>query len=166
MNVTCVPCVQGKLAKRPFKSSQSRSHSKLELIHSDLCGPMSTESWGRALYLLTFTDDYTRKTFGYLLKTKSEVFSKFVEFKHLVENQTGLKIKKFRSDNGREFVNHEMTTFMKENGIVHQKTVPYNPQQNGVAERVNRTVIEKARSMLSDANLPKAYWGEAVNTAI
>lgn len=92
-NQTCIPCLQGKLAKRPFKDSKSRSHSKLELIHSDLCGPMRTHSWGGALYLLMFTDDYTRKTFGYLVKTKSEVFSKFVEFKHLVENQTGLKIK-------------------------------------------------------------------------
>lgn len=166
LNKTCVPCLQGKMSKRPFKNSLSRSNSKLELIHSDLCGPMSTHSWGGALYLLTFTDDFTRKTFGYMLKSKSEVFSKFVEFKSLVENQTGLKIKSFRSDNGTEFVNHDMTQFFKENGIVHQTTVPYTPQQNGVSERVNRTVVEKARSMLQDSGLPRAYWGEAVSTAI
>lgn len=162
----CVPCLQGKLAKKPFKSSCSKSSKVLQLIHSDLCGPMSTHSWGGALYLLTFTDDFSRKTFGYLLKSKSEVFTKFVEFKHLVENQTGEKIKVLRSDNGREYVNKDMSTFLKENGIIHQTTVPYTPQQNGVSERANRTIIEKARSMLKDSNLPLAYWGEAVNTAI
>lgn len=162
----CVPCLQGKLSKKPFKNSKSKSSKVLQLIHSDLCGPMSTHSWGGALYLLTFTDDFSRKTFGYLLKTKAEVFAKFVEFKHLVENQTGERIKVLRSDNGREYVNNDMCTFLKENGIVHQTTVPYTPQQNGVSERVNRTIIEKARSMLQDSKLPLAYWGEAVNTAI
>lgn len=166
LNEICIPCVQGKLAKRPFNKSKSKTKNKLELIHTDLCGPMSTHSWGGALYLLTFTDDFTRKTFGFLLKSKSEVFSKFVEFKHHVENQTGLKIKTLRSDNGGEFVNGPMSTFLQENGIVHQKTVPYNAEQNGTSERVNRTVIEKARTMLHDSKLPKAYWGEAVNTAI
>ncbi|KAJ2945209.1 hypothetical protein O0L34_g9278 [Tuta absoluta] len=166
LDETCIPCLQGKLAKSPFKKSKSKSFKKCELIHSDLCGPMSTHSWGGALYLLTFTDDFTRKTFGYLLKSKSEVFSKFVEFKQLVENQTNEKNKKFRSDNGREFVNGPMSTFLRENGIIHQTSVAYNPQQNGVAERVNRTIVEKARAMLHDAKLPKAYWGEAVNTAI
>ena len=165
-NATCIPCIQGKLAKKPFKKSKSRSHNILDLIHSDLCGPMSTHSFGGALYLLTFTDDISRKTFGYFLKTKSEVFSKFIDFKHLVENQTGRKIKVLRSDNGREYVNGSMSTFLRENGIIHQTTVPYNPQQNGVAERVNRTIFEKARAMLFDAKLPKAYWAEAVNTAI
>ncbi|CAG9133521.1 unnamed protein product [Plutella xylostella] len=162
----CIPCLQGKFAKKPFPKSQSKSSKVLELIHSDLCGPMSTHSWGGALYLLTFTDDFSRKTFGYLLKAKSEVFVKFLEFKHLVENQTGERIKVLRSDNGREYVNTDMLTYLKDNGIVHQTTVPYNPQQNGVSERANRTIIEKARSMLKDSNLPLAYWGEAVNTAI
>lgn len=163
---TCVPCLQGKLAKKPFVKSKSRSSQVLELIHSDLCGPMSTHSWGGALYLLTFTDDFSRKTFGYLLKSKADVFTKCVEFKHLVENQTGKRIKILRSDNGREYVNRDMTTFLKENGIIHQTTIPYTPQQNGVSERANRTIIEKARSMLKDSKLPLAYWGEAVNTAI
>lgn len=166
LNKTCVPCLQGKMSQRPFKNSQSRSNTKLELIHSDLCGPMSTQSWGGALYLLTFTDDFTRKTFGYMLKSKSEVFTKFVEFKSLVENQTGLKIKTLRSDNGKEYINRQMTQFLRESGIVHQTTVPYTPQQNGVSERVNRTIVEKARTMLQDAGLPRAYWGEAVSTAI
>lgn len=162
----CIPCLQGKLSRKSFPNSKSRSSKVLQLIHSDLCGPMSTHSWGGALYLLTFTDDFSRKTFGYLLKSKSEVFSKFVEYKHLVENQTGERIKVLRTDNGGEYVNHILSTFLKENGIVHQTTIPYTPQQNGVSERANRTIIEKARSMLKDSKLPLSYWGEAVNTAI
>lgn len=166
LNEKCIPCLQGKLSKKPYKSSTSKSSKVLQLVHSDLCGPMSTHSWSGALYLLTFTDDFSRKTFGYFLKSKSEVFTKFVEFKHLVENQTGEKIKVLRSDNGREYVNKNMCTFLKENGIVHQTTVPYTPQQNGVSERANRTIIEKARSMIYDSKLSLAYWAEAVNTAI
>jgi transposase InsO family protein len=163
---TCVPCIQGKLTKRPFTPSKRETSCKLEVIHSDLCGPMSTHSFGGALYLLTFTDNFSRKTFGYLLKSKSEVFMKFIDFKNLVENQTGLKIKALRSDGGGEYVNQQMSNFLKVNGIIHQISIPYNPQQNGLSERVNRTVVEKARTMLQDAGMSRAYWGEAVSTAI
>ncbi|EZA58507.1 Eukaryotic translation initiation factor 3 subunit A [Ooceraea biroi] len=127
---------------------------------------MSESTWSGSRYLLTFTDDYTRKTFGYLIKSKRQVFDKFVEFKTLAENQTGLKIKKVRTDNGLEYCNKHFEVFFKKNGIIHETTVQYTPEQNGVAERLNWTIIEKTRAMLQDSGLCKKYWGEAVMTAI
>lgn len=163
----CVACIEGKQARLPFpKKSYSRASEKLGLIHSDLCGPMSVSSFSGAKYLLTFIDDYTRMTFGYFIKTKDQVLPVFKEFKNLMENQTDLKIKKLRSDNGCEYINKQFQAFLKEHGIEHQTTVPYSPQQNGVAERANRTIMEAARCMLQDSGLEKRYWAEAVNTAI
>lgn len=163
----CVPCIQGKQVRKTFpKGEARRAKEKLELIHSDLCGPMSEDTWSGFRYLLTFTDDYIRKTFGYLLKTKRQVFDKFVEFKILVENQTGLKIKKIRTDNGLEYCNKYFEIFFKKNGIIHETTVQYTPEQNGVAERLNRTIIERTRAMLQDSGLSRKYWGETVKTAI
>lgn len=163
----CIPCLEGKLSTQPFpKGEGKRSERPLELVHSDVCGPMSENSLGGAKYLVTFTDDHTRKTFGYLMKCKSEVMSKFIIFKAMVERQTGLKIKCLRSDNGGEYVNFRFSGFLNKEGIIHQTTVPYSAQQNGVSERLNRTLIEKARCMLQESGLSKRYWGEAVNTAI
>ncbi|XP_073844139.1 uncharacterized protein, partial [Musca autumnalis] len=95
----------------------------------------------------------------------NETFEKFKEFKEMVERQTGRKIKCLRSDNGTEFVNNNFNAYLKEHGIVRQLTVPHTPQQNGVAERFNRTLVEMARSMLVAANLDESLWAEAVNTA-
>lgn len=163
----CEPCLKGKQTRTPFsKSSTTRSSEILELIHSDICGPMSMESHGGMRYFLLFIDDKTRYTFVYFLKKKSEVFSKLVEFKSLVENLTNKKIKKFRSDNGKEFVNKAVSQLFKENGIVHQLTIDYCPEQNGVAERANRTLVEKAKCMLEEAGLSTKYWAEAINTAV
>lgn len=178
------------MSKLPFGSNGTRATKILELIHSDLAGPMENPSIGKAKYLLTFIDDFSHKTFVYFLKTKGEVFSKFKEFKNLVENQTGRKIqkildsideddenteenaeevkatiKKIRTDNGREYLSTELINFCKQHGIQHQKTNVHTPQQNGSSERMNRTLIEKARRLLFDANLPKYYWAEASHMA-
>ena len=159
--------MKGKQSRKPFpKQSLSKSSEKLQLIHVDLCGPMSEPSFGGARYLLMFTDDYSRKTFGYLLKEKSDNFQSFVDFKRMVENQTGLTIKRIRLDNGTEFCNSKFDSFLKAHGIVHETTVPYSSPQLGVAERANRTVVEKSRCMLEEEGLSKRYWGEAVSTAI
>lgn len=165
--VPCVACIEGKQSRLPFpKKSYTRATEKLGLIHSDLCGPMSFSSFSGTRYLLTFIDDLTRMTFGYFIKTKDEVLKTFKVFKSLIENQTDLKIKKLRTDNGREYVNKQFQMFLREHGIEHQTTVPYSPQQNGVAERANRTIMEAARCMLQDAGMDKRFWAEAVNTAI
>ncbi|KPJ11482.1 Retrovirus-related Pol polyprotein from transposon TNT 1-94 [Papilio machaon] len=163
----CVACLKGKQSRLPFpKQSYTRATEKLGLIHSDLCGPMSVNSFSGAKYLLTFIDDYTRMTFGYFIRNKSEVLPVFKIFKKFVENQTNLKIKMLRTDNGREYVNKDFQLFLQEHGIKHQTTVPYSPQQNGVAERANRTIIEAGRCMLQEAGLDRRFWAEALNTAI
>lgn len=100
------------------------------------------------------------------MKTKDQAFEKFKEWKTLVENQPGLKVKKLRTDNGLEFCNKEFDGFSSDQGIARHKTILYTPQQNGVVERMNRTILEKVRSMLNESGLPKAFWAEAVNTAV
>lgn len=165
VQLNCVACAQGKHAKFKFPKEGSRASDILEIVHTDLCGPMEVKSNAGSMYVLTFTDDCSRKVFTYFLKNKSLVFETFVNFKKLVENQTGKKIKILRSDNGGEFVNKKMFDYLTKCGIKHHRSVPYNPQQNGVAERMNRSLIEKARSMLYNAKLPKCFWAEAVYTA-
>lgn len=166
-SVQCEPCLKGKQTILPFpKQKSTRATEVLELVHSDVCGPMETDSFTGCRYFLTFIDDKTRKTFVYFLRNKSEVYSKLVEFKTLVENQTGKKLKKIRTDNGSEYINKQVSTFLRNNGIIHQRTVDYTPQQNGVSERANRSIVERARSMLEEAKLSKKYWAEAVNTSV
>ena len=117
--------------------------------------------------MLTFVDDFSRKTWVYFLRHKNETFSYFKKFKALVEHQTGRKIKKLRTDNGLEFVDYEFTEFCEEHGIARHRTLVGKPQQNGVAERINRTLLEKARCMLSNAGLwkNKSFWAEVISTA-
>lgn len=163
----CVTCIQGKQTVKSFPSGEAkRANNLLELIHSDVCGPMQVTSWGGARYLVTFTDDFSRKTVGYLIKNKNEVLNCFINFKDQVEKQIGLSIKVLRSDGGGEYCNADFTNYLSIHGIIHQVTMPYSPQQNGVAERLNRTLLEKVRCMLFDAKLGKRYWGEAVMSAI
>ena len=149
----CVVCMKCKATRKPFTTSESRAAELLETIHSDLCGPMNVTSMGGSKYVLTFIDDKSRYVFIYLLKGKHKVLESFKDFKTCMELQTGKKIKILRSDKGREYVNGPFNAFLKSNGIVHQLSVPYTPQQNGVAERMNRTLIEMARCMLVGAGL-------------
>jgi transposase InsO family protein len=153
--------VLGNFTKTSFPNSDTKSVGVLDLVHTDVCGPMSRVSLSGREYYLTFIDDYSRKTWIYFMKTKSKVFKRFQEFKALVENQTGKRIKVLRSDNGGEFVD-----FCAHVGIRRQMTVPYNPQQNGVAERKNRVIAGAARSMLHDQGLPLYLWAEASATTI
>ncbi|KAE8686500.1 cytochrome P450 71A9-like [Hibiscus syriacus] len=118
-----------------------------------------------SLYYVTFIDDSTRKVWVYFLKKKSEVFDTFRKWNAMVENETGLKVKRLRSDNGGEYRDSRFRDFCANNGIKMETTVPITPQQNGVAERMNRTLNERARSMRIHAGLPKFLWAEAINTA-
>ena len=174
----CEACVFGKMQKKPFpKQSQHRATKPYEIVHSDVCGPMQVESKGGSRYILTFTDDYSRYTTAYFIKSKSEVLSKFMEYVNSVEKHTGCHISKLnilseedvkvlRSDNGGEYTSNNFAKFCAEKGISHEFTVPYCPQQNGVAERMNRTIMEGARSMLYQAKLPLEFWAEACSTAV
>jgi len=161
----CETCIQGKSSRLPFVDIGKQSTNLLDLVHSDLCGPMSIDSIGGAKYFLTFIDDCSRKKFLYFIREKNQVLTMFIKFKNLVENQTNQKIKALRTDNGREYINTNFKNYLEKCGIVHQTTTPYTPEQNGVAERANRSIVEKARTMLLDANLNKKYWAEATNTA-
>lgn len=163
---SCEVCAMGEQQRQPFKSSKHRTENVLDMIHADLCGDMEVNSIGGARYFLTFIDDFSRKIFIYFLKSKEEVVNKFVEFKVWVENQFDRKIKIFRTDNGTEFCNKEIEKICVASGIQHQRTIVYTPQQNGLAERMNRTIVERARCLLFDAELDKPYWAEAASMAV
>ncbi|KAK2411591.1 putative mitochondrial protein [Trifolium repens] len=166
-NQVCEGCLLGKQFKMSFpKESSSRAQKPLELIHTDVCGPIKPRSLGKSNYFLLFIDDYSRKTWVYFLKEKSEVFENFKKFKAQVEKESGLIIKSVRSDRGGEFTSKEFLKYCEDNGIRRQLTVPRSPQQNGVAERKNRTILEMARSMLKSKRLPKELWAEAVACAV
>ena len=140
VSVNCETCVRGKQTADPFPAKNEKSSSQVvELIHTDLCGPMQSESMSRKRYFVTFIDDYSRKVEVKFLQYKSEYLNAFKEYKASTELQTGQKIKCIRSDNAKELVSGEFSTFLKLHGIKHQLTVPQTPQQNGVAERMNRT---------------------------
>ena len=160
----CEHCIYGKHTRSTSPPLKRSPVDQLELVHSDVCGPMPHKSLGGNLYFVTFIDDSTRKVWIYLLKKKDEVFAALQKFLALVENQSGKKVKALRSDNGGEYVSHEFKNFCNQKGIKQQFTVPYNPAQNGVAERMNRTIQERVTSMLSMANLAPEFWGEAVLT--
>lgn len=161
----CEICAKGKQCKKPFPKSEIKTTKPLELIHSDLMGPVENVSYGGATYMLTFVDDFSRMLFVYFLRNKSQVKETFIEFKQMIENQTEHKIKTLRTDNGGEYLSKEFDAFCKANGIVRQLTIPETPQQNGVAERVNRTIAERARCLLFDAGLEKRCWAEACQMA-
>lgn len=182
----CEICCQGKMCSYPFSSSETKTRNILEVVHSDISGPIETQSIGHARYFITFIDDFTKMVFIYFMKSQSEVLETFKKFNKFVENHTGkriqnliggyddknlvpldknAKVKTLRSDNGAVYLSREFVNYCKANGIVQQLTNVYTPQQNGVAERMNRTLTEKARCLLFDAGLPKSYWAEAVNMA-
>lgn len=161
----CQACVEGKKSRDPFPAGEIQTTERLQLVHSDVCGPMQTASFGGARYFVTLIDDYSRCVKVYCIRSKDQVFEKFREFEALVTNETGQKIKTLRTDGGGEYTSAKFENFLKQKGIWHEICAPYSPQQNGVAERMNRTLVESARSMIFNAGLSKAYWAEAVTTA-
>jgi len=126
---------------------------------------MNVESIGGARYFVTFIDDSSRYTTIAMLRNRSDVLQAFKDYKRRVENQTGQRIKKLRTDNGKEYLSKNFKDFLREEGVQHQLCVEYTPQQNGMAERANRTLVEMARCIMLQANLPDSLWAEAMNTA-
>lgn len=158
----CTDCSVGKQTRKPIpKSSTWRAKHVLELVHSDICGPVNPISQGGKRYLLTFIDDYSRKGWVYLLAEKSEALDWFKVFKSMVENETGKTIKGLRTDRGGEFISEAFNSFCRECGIHRQLTTRFTPQQNGVAERKNRTVMNMVVRMLAAKKIPKVLWAEA-----
>ena len=161
----CEHCVFGKQCRVKFSVANHRTKGTVDYIHSNLWGPSLVYSKGGYRYLLTFIDDYLRKVWVYFLKNKSAIFVTFKQWKMLIEKHTGKKIKRFRTDNGLEYCSGEFDEFCKNEGIVKHCTVRGTPQQNRTAERMNRTLLERARCMLSNCGLSKDFWAEAINMA-
>ena len=138
---TCSSCLLGKQARHPFPQATSfRAKRALELIHGDLCGPITPITPSKKRYIFVLIDDYSRYMWSILLGEKGETFEKFKKFKAIVEQETGTTITTFRSDRGGEFVSNKFQSYCETNGIMRQLTAPYSPQQNGVVERRNRTL--------------------------
>lgn len=162
----CEICYKAKIHVLPFaKKSLNRSDSILSLVHTDICGPINPESKSGARYFVTFIDDFSRMIFVYFMKSRSEVLEIFEQFKIFVERETGCVIKKLRSDNALEFVSKDFSNLLNKDGIRRQLSVEYTPQQNGVAERANRTLVEMARCMILEAGVNQSFWAEAINNA-
>ncbi|KAH9651790.1 hypothetical protein KPL70_026888 [Citrus sinensis] len=160
----CEHCVISKQHRLKFSRSIARSKCILDLIHSDVWESPDI-SMGGAKYMVTFIDDYSRRCWVYPIKKKSDVFTVFKEYKARVERESGKKIKCLKTDNGGEYTDGEFLAFCKQEGIQRQFTVAYTPQQNGVVERMNRTLSERIRAMLRIAGLPNSYWAEVAKTA-
>ena len=162
--LSCDACFEGKQARLPFDKSSSRATRVLELVHSDVIGKFQVESEGGARYALTVLDDFSRYSEVLLLKTKAEVPKVLIDVLVRWERQTEQKVKTLRTDGGSEY-GQQLSKKLVEMGVVHQKTVRYTPQHNGRAERLNRTLLEKTRCMLFEAQMPIKFWGEALATA-
>ncbi|KAK1645846.1 hypothetical protein QYE76_063651 [Lolium multiflorum] len=163
----CSACVAGKQLKKkhPIKSIVTTSRP-LELLHLDLFGPSHYDTLGGSKYGLVIVDDYSRYSWVFLLKSKDETHREFITFAKKAQRMYESEIKAIRTDNGTEFKNYTMQEFVDDEGIKHEFSAPYTPQQNGVVERKNRTIIEMARTMLSEFNSPHNFWGEAISTAV
>ncbi|GJX99888.1 retrovirus-related pol polyprotein from transposon TNT 1-94 [Tanacetum coccineum] len=161
----CSSCENGKHHKASFKTKHTSSIKKcLHLFHIDLFGPITPRSIKNEKYTFVIIDEYSRYTWVYFLKKKSQAPETIMSFIKIVENQNDIKVKQLRTDNGTEFRNSILVNFCDERGILQNFSSPYTPEQNGVAERKNRILIEAARTMLLGSVFSKQYWTEAVAT--
>lgn len=162
----CESCLAGKQSCKKFLSMQlPRSSRPLELVHTDVCGYMEQSTYDGYRYFVTFTDDFTHFTVVYLIKRKIDVFDRFKEYEAMATAHFGQKLSKMRCDNGREYLGKDFQDYCRNKGIRMIFTVPYTPQQNGVSERINRTLMEKVRALLHQSELSKEMWGEALYVA-
>jgi transposase InsO family protein len=163
--LVCDACEFGKHTRSSYVSSGSRSSCIFELVHSDVWGPCPITYVNGFRYFVTFIDCFSRVTWIYLMKNKNDVFAYFKDFHKGVLTQYGAVVKVLRSDNGTKYTNIAFREYLSSQRIQHQTTCPYTPEQNGVAEKKNRHLLEVARSMMISMNVPKYLWGQAVLTA-
>ncbi|GJU04566.1 putative ribonuclease H-like domain-containing protein [Tanacetum coccineum] len=166
INQTYIACQKEKqhIASCKYKIVSSISQP-LQMLHMDLFSPTFVKSLMKKMYCLVVTDDFSRFSWVFFLATKDETSEILKTFITSIENIIDLRVKVIRCDNGTEFKNRVMNQFCEIKGIKREFSVARTPQQNGVAERKNRTLIEAARTMLADLKLPTTFWAEAVNTA-
>lgn len=161
---TCELCIQSKMVRVINRQPSERAIQPLERIHTDAWGPYRIPSLAGDTYFFSFTDDYSRKSWVYTTNARAKLRDIFTEFKVQVELETNTKIKAIRCDNISEFKSLA-ARFGKDYGIQFEFTTTYTPEQNGVSERLNRSLVTAARTMLADAKLPACFWADAVKTA-
>ena len=162
----CAACVQSKQHVQPFPQISSTEIANIgDLTVTDVWGPARTTAIGGESYFITFTDGKSRHSIIYFMKKKDEALTKFKSYKTFVETQTGHKLKKLRADGGKEYVGKQFQNFILESGMELEVTAAHSPSQNGIAERLNRTVVEHARAMIIQRNIPLFLWTEAINYA-
>ncbi|PKU81649.1 Retrovirus-related Pol polyprotein from transposon TNT 1-94 [Dendrobium catenatum] len=161
----CKYCNMAKSHKLVFHNSITNSTAPFQLIHSDVWGPAPQASLDGFKYYVLFIDDYTRFCWIYPMHYKHETFTKFKNFCHLVTTQFNLTPKALRSDGGGEFTSTDFKSFLAQQGILHQISCPHTPEQNGVAERKHRHLLELTRTLLLQASLPHRFWAESLSTA-
>lgn len=159
----CETCALSKSVRNVNRVAAGYVTERLERVHTDFWGPFATPTPSGARYILTVTDDYTRKSWIYLTKARTELYERFREWQIEVERQSGEVLKAIRCDNAQEY--QALCTQLRSSGIICEPTTPYTPEQNGTAERLNRTLTTKIRLMLVGAELPTELWGEAAYTA-
>ncbi|SGY47835.1 BQ5605_C001g00580 [Microbotryum silenes-dioicae] len=157
---TCNACLASKAHRSPFPSSLSHAAEPLALVHSDVLS-FPEESINHFRYLVTFVDDYSRKTWVYPISHKSDVLPTFKDWLLEIENATGCRLKTLRSDNGGEYISSTFNGYCAARGIRCELTIPYTPEQNGRAERLNRSIVEGTLALLSHSGLPRLCWDEA-----
>lgn len=147
----CEPCALGKQHRSPFKSSKTTTARPLELVHTDVCGPLPVTSYGGNNYFVTLLDDYSKLSVVHPIARKSDAAMAVQSALNMLENQIDVRTKRLRCDNGSEYINAGLKAYCESKGIKMETTVRYTPEQNGAAERLNRTLIDKVRPMLTGA---------------
>ncbi|CAL2237877.1 unnamed protein product [Prunus armeniaca] len=162
----CEVCILAKSHRASFPPSMNKRPFPFDLVHSDVWGPSPVVTSSGLRWFVTFIDDCTRMTWLYVLKNKSDVGAIFRSFAQMVQTQYSSVIKVLRFDNGGEYINFELSEFLRGQGILHETTCPHTPQQNGVAERKNRHILETARALLLGASVPPRFWPKTVTYAV
>uniref|UniRef100_A0A2N9FD48 Integrase catalytic domain-containing protein n=1 Tax=Fagus sylvatica TaxID=28930 RepID=A0A2N9FD48_FAGSY len=165
-NSVCSHCLAGKMHQLPFPKSVSITSRPLEIVHNDVLGPAPITSTNGTRYYVTFVDDFTRFTWFFPLHHKCQVLSSFMHFKFTMENLLSCKLKILRTDCGGEYLKHEFQSFCSSIGVLHQFTCPHTSQQNGVAERKHRHIVDMGLTLMSQASLPLTFWPYAFSTSV
>lgn len=161
----CKICIENKMHNLPFNNNRTKAKDILEIVHTDVCGSFKTTGLNGERYFVSFIDDYSKIAKIYCIKSKDEVFDCLVQFINESENLTGKRVKLLRCDNGKEYLNNRIYKFAKVKGIILNNCPAYVHELNGTAERFNRSIMDMARCLLSEAQVHKCYWPEIICAA-
>lgn len=165
INLKCETCFISKMSNLKFDHNRTRANRIAEIIHTDVNGPIKQVGFNGERYFVSFIDDFSRIAVVYCIKSKNEVFDCFEKYVNRIENQSDSKIKEIRCDRGTEYLNRKFYSFAKNKGIWLRPSPAYTHELNGMAERYNRTIMDRARCLLNEGNLEKKFWPECIKTA-